>query len=297
MIDAPLALAFGAGLVATVNPCGFAMLPAYMSYFVGLGDEHEAGGAAAVRRALVVGGVMSAAFLAVFGLAGVAISAGFRAVIDWIPWVALTIGVGVGVLGAAMVLGYTLVVSVPRAKRAGDGRGLRTVFAFGASYAAASLSCTLPVFLTVVASQLTTANFVAGLATFVAYGLGMSLVLLVLTLALALGRRSVVHWMRGAVQYVNRVAGVILIAAGAYIVWFWSTNLSAGPEGLGDSGAFRFMEDLSRRAFAAVDGNVAPWGLALGGVVVGAVVYLLLRTGDEEAGPAPEPVAALRGDD
>ena len=27
MIDAPLALAFAAGLVATLNPCGFAMLP------------------------------------------------------------------------------------------------------------------------------------------------------------------------------------------------------------------------------------------------------------------------------
>ena len=28
MIDAPLAAAFTAGMVATVNPCGFAMLPA-----------------------------------------------------------------------------------------------------------------------------------------------------------------------------------------------------------------------------------------------------------------------------
>ena len=36
MIDAPLALAFTAGMVATVNPCGFAMLPAYLGYFLGL---------------------------------------------------------------------------------------------------------------------------------------------------------------------------------------------------------------------------------------------------------------------
>ena len=28
MIEAPIALAFAAGMVATVNPCGFAMLPA-----------------------------------------------------------------------------------------------------------------------------------------------------------------------------------------------------------------------------------------------------------------------------
>ncbi len=294
MIDAPLALAFGAGLVATVNPCGFAMLPAYMSYFVGLGDEREVGGPRAVQRALVVGGVMSAAFLVVFGVAGVAISAGFRTVIDWIPWVALLVGVGVAVLGVAMLAGFAPVVSLPKAKRAGEGRGLGAVFVFGTSYAAASLSCTLPVFLTVVASQLTTGTFVEGLATFVAYGLGMSLVILVLTLALALGRVSIVRWMRGAVRHVNRVAGMILLAAGAYIVWFWATNLSTGPESLGESGAFRFVEDLSQRAFEAVDGNVALWGLALGGIVVAALVYMLLRP---QAEAAPEPVGALSGGD
>ena len=34
MIDAPLAAAFTAGMVATVNPCGFAMLPAYLTFFM-----------------------------------------------------------------------------------------------------------------------------------------------------------------------------------------------------------------------------------------------------------------------
>ena len=38
VIDAPLAIAFGAGMLATVNPCGFAMLPAYLGYFLGLED-------------------------------------------------------------------------------------------------------------------------------------------------------------------------------------------------------------------------------------------------------------------
>ena len=31
--------AFTAGLLSTVNPCGFAMLPAYLSFFMGLEDE------------------------------------------------------------------------------------------------------------------------------------------------------------------------------------------------------------------------------------------------------------------
>ena len=31
----PFGFAFGAGIVAAVNPCGFAMLPAYLSLYLG----------------------------------------------------------------------------------------------------------------------------------------------------------------------------------------------------------------------------------------------------------------------
>ena len=36
MIDGLFAYAFTTGMLATVNPCGFAMLPAYLSYFLGI---------------------------------------------------------------------------------------------------------------------------------------------------------------------------------------------------------------------------------------------------------------------
>lgn len=37
----PLILAFTAGLVAIVNPCGFALLPAYLSYSAEIERESE----------------------------------------------------------------------------------------------------------------------------------------------------------------------------------------------------------------------------------------------------------------
>ncbi len=131
MIEAPLALAFGAGLVATLNPCGFAMLPAYLSYFMGASQEEDLSRAASLRRALVVGGVMSAAFLLVFGVTGLAITLGFRAVIDWIPWIALGVGGLIVLLGIAMLFGYELTVGLPKAGKANKGTGLRSVFGFG----------------------------------------------------------------------------------------------------------------------------------------------------------------------
>lgn len=156
MIDAPFALAFTAGLVATVNPCGFAMLPAYLGYFMGLADDVEGpvDRAHAIRRGLVIGAVVSGGFLLVFGVVGVLVTLGLRSIIDLIPWAAIVIGGGVGLLGIAMLAGYEPVVSLPKLRRTGSGRDQSAVFLFGISYAVASLSCTLPIFLTVVAGAI-----------------------------------------------------------------------------------------------------------------------------------------------
>ena len=246
MIEAPLALAFAAGLVATVNPCGFAMLPAYLSYFMGIEDARDGG--VPLGSALKVGAVVSSGFLLVFGVAGVLITVGFRVVIDLIPWLAIAVGVGVVALGIAMLAGYQPTIGLPKSKRASTDKGFRSVFVFGISYAVASLSCTLPVFLTVVATQVTRGTFVGGVATFLAYGAGMSLVLVAVTVALAFGKQGLVSRLKSSMRYIGKISGALLILAGGYIIWFWGTNLTSGAGALGTSGPFRFIEDISQRA-------------------------------------------------
>jgi len=299
VIDAPLALAFAAGLVATLNPCGFAMLPAYLSYFIGTGDASSENRAATMSRALYVGAVVSTGFLLVFGITGILITAGFQAVTDVIPWIALVVGAAIVGLGIAMLRGFELTVTLPKAKRAGKGRGTRNLFAFGVSYAIASLSCTLPVFLSVVALQAQRANFISGVLTFVVYGIGMSMLLIGVTLALGLGQQSLVRVLRRSVRHVNRVAGGILVLAGAYIVWFWGTNLAGGASALGDSGAFRFVEDLSRRAFALIGDHPLAWGLGLAATIGAAVVYVAAARRSESADPSdartPDPITSASG--
>jgi cytochrome c biogenesis protein CcdA len=286
MIEAPLALAFAAGLVATVNPCGFAMLPAYLSYFIGLNEADQRRGAA-LRNALVVSMIVSLGFLVVFGAAGLLITAGFRVVIDLIPWLALIVGFGIVALGIALMFGYEITVGLPKSKRAVAGRGYRSVFLFGVSYAVASLSCTLPVFLTVVAAQVTRGSFVSGIATFLAYGLGMSLLLVGITIALAAGKQRLVSRLRGSARYINRFSGAILTVAGVYIVWFWGTNVAAGAQALGDAGPFRFVESLSQWAIGAIGGNPLAWGIGLGAVILVGAVLLFLSTpgGQDEDAP------------
>lgn len=284
MFDAPLALAFTAGLVATVNPCGFAMLPAYLSYFMGLEDDATVSRPAAVGRALTIGAAVSAGLLLVFVVVGVVITLGFRSVIGVIPWAALFVGAGIGVLGVAMLAGFKPTARLPVPQQAASGRGYGSVFLFGSSYAVASLSCTLPVFLIVVTRAATATSFASGLVAFLAYGLGMSLLLVVITVALGLGKRSLLTRLRRSGRYLDRVAGAVLVLAGGYVVWYWVVNLSSGVAG--QSAPTGFVETLSARATGVIGQHAELLGLGLAAVVFAAVAYTVLRRGEAGRGDA-----------
>src|SRR5437867_6266755 len=67
----PLGWAFAAGMVASVNPCGFFMLPAYLSYQLGArGTLEESSRVRRVPRALGLGVVATSGFLLVLAAVG-----------------------------------------------------------------------------------------------------------------------------------------------------------------------------------------------------------------------------------
>ncbi|MGI8759432.1 MAG: cytochrome c biogenesis CcdA family protein [Acidimicrobiales bacterium] len=294
MIDVPLAYAFTAGLVATVNPCGFPMLPAYLSYFIGL-DDADADRNGRVLRALVAAGAVSLGFLAVFAALGVPINAGVTWIYRVMPWFTLVVGAGLLALGIALLAGRRLTLALPRLDRGGGSRRFGSMVLFGVSYAVASLSCTLPIFLVVVAGTTERSNAVSGLLAFVAYGLGMSLVLVVVSLALALARESMVRRLRSALRYADRAAGVLLVVVGAYLLYYGvysmdpANSAAVSPVGL--------VGDWSSTAATWLSQGGAGLGLALAGVAVGSVAWALARRRPGQDRPAPPPGPRPRPDD
>ncbi len=280
MIDAPLALAFTAGLVATVNPSGFAMLPAYRSLVLGLeGGGVRRGG---VARALAVGVAVTLGFVAVFTVIGALISHLSLAVDEWFPWMTIVVGVGVFALGVALLAGFELRLALPHLERGGRERTLPSMFAFGVSYAVASLSCTLPVFLGVVAGTFSRTNVVSGVAMYVLFALGMGLVLTVLTVALALARVSIVHRLRSILPVVNRVSGALLVVAGAYFTWYGIYELRIRDDPGTEAGPVDTVTGWSSDISTWIqDVGAERLGLVLGIVVCVALLYVLLRPVDE----------------
>ncbi len=266
MIQAPLALAFAAGMVASVNPCGFPMLPAYLSYFLGLEASDPTTGAS-VSRSLGVGASVAGGFLAVFALAGLATSHLSAQVERWAPWATIPIGVALVVLGIAMARGLEVRLVLPR-PRGGRTRSGRSMFLFGVSYAVASLSCTLGPFMTTVAATFRREDLASSMAAFVAYATGMSIVLLALTVSMGLARRSLLVGLRRALPHVSRLAGVLLAVAGAYVAYYGWYELRVQRGHLSGSGPVDLVTGWSD--------SVSAWVLDVGAVRLGATMAVLL---------------------
>lgn len=216
-----LAFAFLLGTVATVNPCGFALLPAYLARRLGTDGSGVSDIGDALVRAFAVGAVTTAGFLVVFGVAGGAVSLGAFWLTVALPWVGLVIGLALAAMGVTVLAGRAVRINLPMAKPVASGNGLRGDFLFGIGYGVASLSCTLPLFLTVTGTAIT-GGIIASAFSFAAYALGMGTVLTALAVGAALSRGGLAAMMGSLLPYVNRASGALLLLAGLYVVYFWA---------------------------------------------------------------------------
>ena len=228
LVTATSLFAFAAGLASAVNPCGFAMLPAYLGLYLGSGVSGKgAGPARQFIQAIVVGGAVTGGFIALFGLAGAVIGLGASFVVSYIPWVGLLIGVLLTLTGAWLVGGGKLYtgIAVQAASRIGNpGQvSVKGYFLFGISYGVASLSCTLPIFLAVLGLSAADTGFSSILLNFLLFALGMGLVIMVLTLGIAFFRSAMVGGLRRALPYVQPTGYWLMVVAGAYIIFYWLT--------------------------------------------------------------------------
>jgi protein-S-isoprenylcysteine O-methyltransferase Ste14 len=99
---------------------------------------------------------------------------------------------------------------------------------FGVAYGVASLGCTLPGFLTLVGASLSSGGTTASLAAFAAYGVGMALVLMALSIAAALLQQGLARRLRRLLPYLPKLTGLLLVLAGAYLSYYW-LRIQFGP--------------------------------------------------------------------
>jgi len=254
-----LAFALAAGALAALNPCGFAMLPAYLTLFIAQNTQADASPArlAALGRALAATAAMTLGFLAVFGTFGLALAPIASTVQRWLPTVTIVIGAALLLLGIVMLTGRNILLRTPKLKATKNpAAGLGSMTLYGVTYAIASLGCTIGPFLVVTTTTFKAGDITTGIAAYAAYAAGMGLVVGVLAVAAALAQQSAARLLRKVLPHITRIGGALLVLVGAYIAWYgvYELRLYAGGS----------AEDPIVSAAGGIQNTLAGWVDRLG---------------------------------
>jgi cytochrome c-type biogenesis protein len=286
-----LSYSFIVGMVATVNPCGFVLLPTYLMYFLGISSSEVGRERASLSRALLVSAAVSAGFMLVFLIVG-AITRFFT---DWVAenakYATGAIGLVFVVLGIAMLFGYKLPINTPRLDAGGRDRTVQSMFVYGVAYAVASIGCTLPLFSIVLFGTANRDGYAAGVANVVAYGLGMALVVTSLTVALSVANTGLLKALRKSLQYVEMLAGAFVLIAGVYLLWyFWKVDVQGESDPITDA-----VQNIQNEAQNFLNDHWQPVAAVLA-FIVGAAIVASLIGKRRQPPPADPPSSDPSGD-
>lgn len=176
-------------------------------------------------RGAARGFLMAAGVMSLFAVVGWAMRTVWAVLLPVLPWLAVLVGVLLVILGTILLARPSVSMWLPTTTRlaqtAAEGRAWLSTYLFGVGYGVASLGCTLPIFLAITGQSLAARSAGEALAVFVAYGVGMSWILVLASLGVALGNILLLRLLRAGMRWVRAAGAVGMIAAGVYLVYFY----------------------------------------------------------------------------
>jgi cytochrome c biogenesis protein CcdA len=207
-----LSLVFSAGVLALFSPCGFPMLPGYLSYYLGKKKT--------IETAISSGLACTLGLIAVFSVIGVGVALAGSVITQYIPLLEVIAG------SIAIILGVSMLTNIKfptlfKISRAPTQKGLPGLFLYGIAYGLATLGCSAPIFFSTLFYALTSGGFLAGIVTFVVYAIGMGLPILLITILLAKTKTQLLNRVMNVMPWFEKISSVIIIAIGIYLISYY----------------------------------------------------------------------------
>ena len=227
MVNFALAsLAFSAGLVSFVNPCGFAMLPVYVTYYFKNENLEKSSLLKRIFFSLLFGLMVSLGFVAIFSLIGFIVSYIGRGILRYVGWFDLFIGFLLIILGVIYLFNLNAKINLNKLTILGEklkSNKLKnkylSFFLYGVGFAIASLGCTLPIFLLIVTTAAKAGGFFNGALIFLIYAAGMGFFMILFSLAVAFSKTMIEKTLKKWMPYIYKLGAVIVIVAGIYLIY------------------------------------------------------------------------------
>ncbi|HXT49070.1 MAG TPA: cytochrome c biogenesis protein CcdA, partial [Gemmatimonadaceae bacterium] len=225
-----LLVAFSAGLLSFLSPCVLPLVPSYVTFITGLSlEEVRTSRRTALIHALLFVLGFSLIFIALGATASVLGRVLFVARV-WIARVggALIILFGLYLLGA---FNFRLLAQDRRVYLADKPIGYLGTVLVGLAFGAGWTPCIGPILGSILIYTSSTADLHRGLLLLTAYSAGLAVPFLIAALAIDRFLAAFARW-RGAMKWVNRVGGVLLIIVGLLLITNYFTVLAGWLQAL-----------------------------------------------------------------
>lgn len=210
------------GFASFFSPCSFPLLPSYVAYYIRPDEKNKE------QTGLSMGIKASLGIILIFGVIGVIAVSGGRWLAEYIPYLELVVGTLILILGMFILLNIDIGVHLSQNLRkikdrlnikSSSGIDNSSPFFYGLGYGASSAGCTAPVFIAVVLSSWLSQGFQGAVIVLLLYLTTMSILMIIFSVLTVRFKDILQRKLSEAAVWISRISGMILIAAGSYLVY------------------------------------------------------------------------------
>ena len=212
-----LSLVFAAGVFATFHPCGFAMLPAYMTMLISSQRESESL-PKLFGKAVQFAALMALGIITIFALFAVVIFPISTSIQAYLPIATITIGLLLIAVGVATLSGRSPYLKKLWSPNTAPSTRLKSLYLYGITFALGSVSCTIGPLLAATSKALEL-SFLESLRIYLVYASGISVTIAILAL-IALFSQKTLGKIRNSMKVIEVISSLFLILIGLYLIIF-----------------------------------------------------------------------------
>ncbi len=207
------------GVLAFLAPCAVALLPGYIVAFISRNSQGDPTVLKRMYRGLKLALLSIAGILMIYAVAGALIIFASQLLKDYMKWITIGMGAVLIVLGFLMVIGKNISFSLNMNSATHKTEALEA-FVFGIAYAIGALGCLFPLFLVVATQAMAAPTAWQGASYIGAYFAGISGMMIATILLSTFAKDLLMKYLRKILPHMERITGVLLILAGAYVIYY-----------------------------------------------------------------------------
>lgn len=209
------------GFLTFLTPCGIAMIPAYISYYLGKNEKSDKINLfKKIKIGSKIGFFAGLGIISIFVLIGVLVISLGNFIKGFVPWFTILGGIFLVFLGGFLIFKKDFHFNINLLKFLKIKPSFQNFYIFGIVYGLAVMSCSFPIFLSITLGALSLSGFSNMIFVFSLYALSSALSMIIFSLILAVLKEGVLRFLKGIFPYIQKTAGIIVILSGIYLIYY-----------------------------------------------------------------------------